>query len=160
MCWKDGGRLHKVGLNSTGQLPLNVAKTLHDENLLLRLNNVLNAVDTAINNVHYHLGLNLPPSLFAFLKYVILGSKWKVGLSAKQKDTIDMTRKNISEISMKSVETERKLNYEVSIEYLSSTQTPFLFGRELYRHLKTKYKRAINISSDLNGLSKGITNRG
>ena len=47
MCWKDGGRLHKVGLNSTGQLPLNVAKTLHDENLLLRLNNVLNAVDTA-----------------------------------------------------------------------------------------------------------------
>lgn len=75
MCWKDGGRLHKVGLNSTGQLPLNVAKTLHDENLLLRLNNVLNAVDTAINNVHYHLGLNLPPSLFAFLKYVILGSK-------------------------------------------------------------------------------------
>ena len=152
MCWKDRGRLHKIELNSTGQLPLNVAKTLHDENL--------NAVDTATNNVHYHLGLNIPPSLFAFLKYVILGSKWKVGLSPKQKDNIDMTIKNIGEISMKSVETKRKVNYEVSIEFLSSIQTPFLFGRELYRHLKTKYKRAINTSSDLNGLSKGITNRG
>ena len=71
-----------------------------------------------------------------------------------------MTIENIGEISMKSVETKRKVNYEVSIEFLSSIQTPFLFGRELYRHLKTKYKRAINTSSVLNGLSKGITNRG
>lgn len=55
ICQKEGGRLHKVSLKSTGEKMLEVAKQLSDRAFFLRLHTIPNASDAVANDVQYHL---------------------------------------------------------------------------------------------------------
>ena len=55
ICQKDGGKLRKVVVKSTGKRMVDVAKRLSSEDFFLRLNIMLLAEDAIANDVEYHL---------------------------------------------------------------------------------------------------------
>ena len=55
ICQKDGGKLRKVVVKSTGKRMVDVAKRLSSEDFFLRLNIMLLAEDVIANDVEYHL---------------------------------------------------------------------------------------------------------
>ena len=55
ICQKEGGKLRKVVVKSTGKRMVDVAKRLSSEDFFLRLNIMLLAEDAIANDVEYHL---------------------------------------------------------------------------------------------------------
>ena len=55
ICQKEGGKLRKVVVKSTGKRMVDVAKRLSSEDFFLRLNIILLAEDAIANDVEYHL---------------------------------------------------------------------------------------------------------
>ena len=55
ICQKEGGKLRKIAVNSTGKRMLDVAKFLSNKDFFLRLNTIPLAEDAIANDVEYHL---------------------------------------------------------------------------------------------------------
>ena len=55
ICQKEGGKLRKIAVNSTGKRMLDVAKFLSNKDFFLRLNTIPLAADAIANDVEYHL---------------------------------------------------------------------------------------------------------
>ena len=55
ICQKEGGKLRKVAVKSTGKRMLDVAKCLSNKDFILRLNTIPLAEDAIANDVEYHL---------------------------------------------------------------------------------------------------------
>ena len=55
ICQKEGGKLRKVAVKSTGKRMLDVAKCLSNKDFFLRLNTITLAGDAIANDVEYHL---------------------------------------------------------------------------------------------------------
>ena len=55
ICQKEGGKLRKVAVKSTGKRMLDVAKCLSNKDFILRLNTIPLAEDAIANYVEYHL---------------------------------------------------------------------------------------------------------
>ena len=55
ICQKEGGKLRKIAVKSTGKRMLHVAKCLSNKDFSLWLNTILLAEDAIANDVEYHL---------------------------------------------------------------------------------------------------------
>ena len=95
-------------------------------------------------------GFEAPTSLTALLKWIIIGPKVGIDLCPKRKVAVDTSVRNLAEILMNSVKTERQVDYQSKTGgFRKSLETPFSVGLGLYMHQKTRSKAVVDTLAQL-----------